>query len=366
VICGAVLCGILVAGLWPFRAPRNEVYWLSNKNGLEFGAHGSLLSSGNIRASGSQDAASCSLEIWFQPTRSMDESTFLAFGPAENPLLFSLHQSAANLVLEEESRNQPYPAEPARVYMRNVFRERKLIFATLTSSPQGTVAYLDGAPLKAAPQFHIPCTAFSSQLVVGTSPVRDDHWRGQVRGLAIYNRELTAIQASQHYETWTANGRPDDSGTEGAVARYLFDEHSGAVVHNAVRQGTDLYIPERYVLLHQIFLEPPWKEFHPGWGYRKDILINIAGFVPFGFFFHTYLLSARRMKRAALATVILGGAVSLTIEILQSWLPTRNSGMTDLITNTLGTGAGVLLYRFPPARALYEEFLSRIPFGQIR
>jgi len=62
---------------------------------------------------------------------------------------------------------------------------------------------------------------------------------------------------------------------------------------------------------------------------------------------------ARRVKRVALMAVFLGALVSLTIEILQSYLPTRDSGMTDIITNTLGTWVGVAAFRSEAAQTLF-------------
>ena len=103
----------------------------------------------------------------------------------------------------------------------------------------------------------------------------------------------------------------------------------------------NLHIPEKYGVLDQIFLEPFWEEFSLSRSYWSAALKNIVGFIPFGFCFFA-CLSARKVRRAALVTVILGTLVSLTIEILQASLPTRDSGMTDLFTNTLGAYIGVL------------------------
>ena len=88
-ICVCVLGGILVAGLWPFHAPKNEVSWLPEGNGVLFGKHGSIVSADLIKASGLRAEKSCSLEIWLQPKRLTlpDHSLFL-FTDQRNRVFF--------------------------------------------------------------------------------------------------------------------------------------------------------------------------------------------------------------------------------------------------------------------------------------
>jgi glycopeptide antibiotics resistance protein len=144
------------------------------------------------------------------------------------------------------------------------------------------------------------------------------------------------------------------------VALYLFDERAGRVIHNQVPSGTDLYIPDRFLVLDQALLRPFWEEFRPGWSYWEDALVNVAGFVPLGFFFCACFSLAGRIKRAALVTILLGFTVSLTIECLQAFLPTRDSGTTDVITNTLGTCLGVWLYRLNLWRILFARIWTHL------
>ncbi len=364
VLCLFALSVILVAGLWPFHRPGNDVTWLPGEGGLRFGRHGTVLSSAAFTTPSSQHEASCSFEIWLQPYRSYAASTLLAFYAPEKPMQFSLHQSGSYLALRNGSPVEHIEAKGAAVvYVGEIFRNRKLQLITIASGAHGTRIYVDGTLARTAPEFRLSTQDFNGQLVLGTSPVVSDSWSGRVRGLAIYKQELSAAQVARHFETWTTKGRPDLGQDEHILAHYLFDEQRGRTVHDRGGSGIDLQIPEQYTILREKFLEPPWQEFYQGWSYWKNVGINIGGFIPLGFFFCAYLTMARQMSSPAVVTITLGAAVSLTIEVLQAYLPTRDSGMTDIITNTLGTGLGVLLYRWQAP--LLNRIVSR-PFAAIR
>jgi hypothetical protein len=363
-VCIAVLCTILTLGLWPFHTPANDVTWLGDRNGLRFGRYGTAFSSGAFEtASSSRDELTGSVEIWLQPARIWDSGTFLSFSAPENLFRFSLHQSQTDLRVQaaiEDGQNRR-----RGFYVDDVFRRGRTAFITVTSGTKGMAVYVDGILARRAPQFRLPANQFTGRIVLGGSPGQEDSWKGRMLGFAIYDRELTQPQLLRHYETWTQTGRPDIPKDEGNVALYLFDEHAGNVVHSRVNSGADLSIPEKYVVLDQIFLEPFWKEFSMSQSYWSAALKNIVGFIPLGFCFFARLFVARRVKRPALTAILLGALVSLMIEILQAYLPTRDSGTTDIITNTLGTGVGVALFCSGPMQSLFGKvrYLNNLQIG---
>ena len=356
-VCLLVLCGILLAGLLPFRGPRNGVTWLRNQNGLRLSGRSTLWSDGSFPLLDGGSGDSCSIEIWLQPGLPRDSSIILAFSTPENPRELTLHQYRSLLIVQTRVPGGWNPA--SIIGADGVFHQGTPAFVTISSGPQQTVMYVNGALARTFPGSRIGPDC-RGRLVLGTSPTMDDSWRGQVRGLALYGAELGADEARRHYESWTTRGSPAIADREHAVGLYLFNEGSGDIVHNSVATGINLEIPARYQLVHQVFLQPFWHEYKPKWSYWKDILINIVGFMPLGFFFFAYWSTVQPIRRAALVTTLLGLAVSLTIEVLQSQIPTRDSGTTDLITNTLGTFLGVGLCRGSRARAL----LAKIYFAR--
>ena len=345
--CVLALAGMLVIGLWPFRSPRNQVTWLSDGNGLQIRRHGMILSSGRFRDTDNSPDSPCSLEIWSEPARTWDSASLLSFYAPERHRQFSLLQSTTDLRLQSDILEEHFQTLTSRLDVPDVFWQGKSAFVTITAKGGQTSVYLNGAPVTTAANFPISSRDFAGKLIIGNSPRAGDNWRGQVRGLAVYDDALAPAQIRQDFETWLRKGRPDISGTDRPAALYLFNEHAGNVIHNQVPGGTDLYIPDHYEVVDQAFLRPFWVEYYPAWGYWKSVvLLNVVGFMPLGFLFCAYFSLSGRIRRPALATILLGFTVSLTIECLQSFLPTRDSGTTDLITNTLGTCIGVWIYRW--------------------
>jgi len=359
VICGLILCCILVAGLWPFHQPENQVSWSQSSDGLSFGHYGMVMSSSTLQTARSQAEEPCTIELWLQSRLIHNNNTIITFYTHENPRQFSLSKWKTGFVLRREVRNERHEVSLHETFVADAFRDGKSVFISITSDGHKSMVYLDGAAVTPNRDFVFSAKDLTGQIVIGSSPVSSDGWYGQLRGLAVYRRNITPAQALRDYEVWTKGKRPEIAEDESSVVVYRFDEHQGNIVHNLVSRGPDLYIPQHFMLLDQPMLQSPWTGFRWTWGYWLDVAINIAGFVPLGFFVYAYL-SERYRTAAAMTSVLVGTAVSLTIELLQAYLPTRNSGMNDLITNTFGTYIGVVLYR------AVGKWLPRVRSGSLK
>ena len=155
-ICALVLLGILVAGLWPFHSPRNEVSWLSNNTGLLFGKYGSIVSAAPFKARSSQADGSCSIEIWLQPRRVKASGTILAFyWPESRAVPFALRQSLGDLVLLRRNDDPSRHGKRIRLYVDDVFSHQQPVFVTISSVPSGTKIYVDGALVKTSAKLQV-------------------------------------------------------------------------------------------------------------------------------------------------------------------------------------------------------------------
>jgi VanZ family protein len=350
--CILVLAGILTAGLWPFFPPKNQVSWLPEGNGLSFGDYATVFSSDNLNLGIPGD---CTLALWLEPGLTFDSNTILDIYTPEIPFKLRIRQSGDDLVVLRNYRNQNDRKRAGKMYVDHVFRQNTPVLVTVSGGAQGTAIYVNGKLAKIAQQLRFSGRDLDGQLILGAAPVVDDRWSGKLRRLAIYNRQLNAEEVSQRFQELTSSNAPS-AADQSLAALYTFSEGSGTIVHNQAGLAPDLAIPKRFKVIGQALLTPPWNEYSPGWSYYKYILVNISGFIPLGFLFYALWLTAGNKQSALVKTIMLGAATSLLIEILQAYIPTRQSGVTDLITNTLGTYLGVVLYQ----TGLIQDVISNI------
>jgi hypothetical protein len=338
VLCLLILGGYAVAGFWPFRRPVNDITWLPGGKGVRFGAHGTLLATGPLD---SPAGAACSIELWVRPDRVDVFATLLSFyGPDGSPG-FAIRQSLADLRLDGNAGRRP----PGWVYVPDFFVPHRLVLITVVTGPGGSEVYVDGSLIRRLVGAAPPPAACSGNFVVGDGPGAHSSWRGEFRGLAVYQTWLPAEQVKKNAAAWKS--RRGMVGPDGGPPDllYTFGPAGGRVVRGLGRAAIDLQIPETYTVIHQTLLESPRSAFTAdGWqGYLWDLFVNVVGFIPFGIAMGAFL-HHRGAAHAWAMTVVAGLLVSLSIESLQSILPTRNSDLTDVITNTLGTWTGAWIY----------------------
>ena len=87
------------------------------------------------------------------------------------------------------------------------------------------------------------------------------------------------------------------------------------------------------------FLLAPWPIY-----YRvEDIVLNVLGFIPLGFVLTAAWPAHWPRPRAVVLTVLICAVLSLSLETLQNFLPTRVASNVDLGANTLGGLLGALI-----------------------
>jgi len=80
---------------------------------------------------------------------------------------------------------------------------------------------------------------------------------------------------------------------------------------------------------------------------RLDFFLNVLLFVPFGAGIAAQMRKRGVSRGAALIVALAAGAItSYTVEFLQLFIPMRDSGWNDIISNSMGSVAGLLLFEW--------------------
>jgi VanZ family protein len=325
-----MVLGILFATLWPFRFfPANRVEWLQGENGLRFHRDGVAISTSYLNAPGAEAGNGCTLEVMVRPASTESSGVILNFYSPGNPRQFQLRQWTDGLLVTHETPGPQDKLRKTKFDVDHAFQPGQLLLLTITSGPNGTVVYLNGRHAQSFPKFKISPSEWTGRLVIGGSAVDYEPWQGEIHGLAIYPVEFSTEE----------------------VSRRDYSRAAGHVIRNVITLGPDLEIPKYFVIPEKAFLKSPIKEFEASRDYLNDVLRNVAGFVPLGFLLCAYWRLEGSLRQPVLYAILAGGVLSLVIEVLQAYIPQRNSGVTDIMTNTLGAAFGTLLAAMMVGRA---------------
>lgn len=116
-----------------------------------------------------------------------------------------------------------------------------------------------------------------------------------------------------------------------------------------------------------VFLDAAW----PRYWTVFDLSINALAYLPLGFLLALTLARLPGRLSPAIAATLLAALLSLCLESLQTWLPTRVSSNLDLASNSIGAAIGALLGVWHGERffirvaALQRRFLAPVPHAEL-
>ena len=254
---------------------------------------------------------------------------------------FAIEQSSSDLVIAGVVRNQQGQQIFRHMTIDSSLHAGARRFITIATHGSGTVLYLEGEPQKSYPGLELESQNLEGTVLLGQTPSGHQDWRGDIHGLAVYPRALNPEEVASDYSAFRQGDLPELQARAPQFAIYLFDEGSGTLIRDRGNLWGDLIIPRRLSALNPTVLAIPTRRDFTD---VSDVSLNILGFIPLGGLLTLYwkVIGSKNAK-AVVLPVALGLTVSLAIELLQVYLPSRDSSLLDVVNNTLGTGLGAAL-----------------------
>jgi hypothetical protein len=349
---------ILFWGLRPFNFhSANGVDWLKRENGIYFHNRGIVYGPSEFNNLNGQSLfkkiESISIELWLTPGRDDDDGFSCIFGlyDVDRPEVFSLSQVKSLLNLSAYQNPGKNKKDPHNWrWLKNALLKGKKRLLTITSDKNNTAVYLDGKKVGEYRNYSLLPTKELTPawcVVIGNDPTGKRPWTGKIHGMALYNHSLSSKKVFEHFEKWREDSAISLLKEKKFIALYPMDEQKGHLIHNALNNRYNLLIPDRFIILKKNFLKFSGDALKLNDTSLQDMLINIIGFIPLGYLSLVTICSIKSSWTSSWRLIILavvgGTSISLFVEILQAYLPTRNSSLTDLIFNIIGTGLGVIL-----------------------
>lgn len=353
-----VTVATLLFGLWPLNFwPENQVHWLDRRNGVQFHRRGTSSKTpgwGVVYSATDMDIPSmghafepATIEIYVESRAAAGPGLAYILSVYDADATESLVIGQWKSYLEVQHWDNGSGHKYRGIDLKDALLKDSRVLITIASAEDRTDIFVNGELARSSSRASfLGLERFRGRLLLGNSPTGQNPWAGNLYGLALYRGCLLPEQVGQDYRYWTDTTETTAERQHHPIVLYAFDEREGTCVHNRVDAKNHLTIPRTYRSLRRDILTPFWRHVEFDRGFAVDVIINVFGFVSFGFCLARCLRQGQQLPSAwALLAAILAGAVlSLSIEIAQVALPGRCSSSLDLICNTFGAGLGAALF----------------------
>ncbi len=336
----------------------NNVAWLENQNGIHFGNYGiaythTAFPAGSYR----YKQKGISFEMVLRPETSNNDRfrvLLTVHGGQDSQQLLMGQWRSALIVMNGDDYDGRLGVP--KIGIADALSPHQDTFISITSGVDGTRVYINGRLEGHNPRLvlKVPNNDSDAVVVVGNSPYGRHSWTGSIYGLAIYDEALYNEAAAFHHDQWSASGTFSFCRKIQPKVLYVFNDKSGDRAFDHSRNGHHLSIPSRVEILKKEILVAPWNESRLDRHLMKDMVFNLAGFIPFGFLCTALLVICwnRTSKEALIWVFCICFSISLAIELIQVWIPSRSSQSLDLIMNTAGGLVGAVFYGLKPFSVL--------------
>ena len=216
----------------------------------------------------------------------------------------------------------------------------------ISSDGAGTSAYINGDLVVFNEEFRLqlPSEAGKTRLILGNSILNQNQWFGELYALAFYHDAFDGESAKKHFTSWNSGGRIINFKEKEPYFIFNLDHFDENVVTDNTDRNAQIILPDKRPMHKTEVLSFPGGIDSADRQLHSDILINFAGFIPFGFCLFALLASAAKKSSYGqlIITILLGFLLSLLFELIQVQMPSRNSSLLDLLLNTAGTTAGAV------------------------
>lgn len=328
---------MLVAGLWPFSfRPKNDVQ-RTDHDGLIFGKRGMAYARDLDWHDPSEHGFT--VEAWLRADEPVTDhlANIICITQGRHCSAFLVAQWQSSIIVEASYRDTHGPVSLRHLGVNGSFIGKQWHHFVIATGPDGTQIFIDGTLRERSSRF-VLLNSEAKTLVVGNDPEGEEPWRGSMRALAIYERELAPDEVGRRFAAWRLTGTVPRPAQDALWFDFTGTKPAASLAEQP-RIGT-VYIPVRFIPVRRSLLRWDAKINRSG---ITDIAVNLFGFVPFGFLAAQLIARRNSSLNAIIWSSLLGFAISAGIEITQAFMPGRDSSSVDLLFNFLGTILGACL-----------------------